>query len=148
MSDLAWAILPWGVPLVGAVMTWKMWKHGFSAYDQGGPLPLIIGRHGRYGFDPFASYLVLTVGTVFALAFTLDALPRLGAERLGATLNSQPTIGVGAGLFMGGVAISLSQLLFLFPRFLTPPHLRDKRGWTPEWWASRRARSQDNTSAG
>jgi len=34
------------------------------------------------------------------------------------------------------MATSLCLLLFLRPRFLVPPHLRDKRGWIPEWWVN------------
>ena len=37
-------------------------------------------------------------------------------------------------LVFGGWLLGLSLLLFMFPRFLAPPHMRTERGWIPEWW--------------
>ena len=93
----------------------------------------MVGENGRHGYDAATSLGWLAFGIV----------------SLGAATFNWPIEGTGLGelirsafipTLLFSIALALSELLFLRPRFLVPPHLRDKRGWIPEWIHSMRNR--------
>jgi hypothetical protein len=123
------------LPVLGVWVWTQVWRGGgrFSLYDRAGGFAVPFGENARYGFEAglpaglTISGIGLAIGGVLATPEIADASWRW-PELVTSTL-----IPVVIVCFFSGWALGLSLLLFLLPRFLAPPHLRDKRGWIPEW---------------
>ena len=119
-----------------AVGVWGMrrvWKREESPYRIGTFMATMVGENGRYGYDATVSlswifFLILTIGA------SIFNWPLEGTQ-IAEAIRS-----LVVPLLLFSIAVLLGVLLFLRPRFMVPPHLRDKRGWIPEWIHSMRNR--------
>jgi hypothetical protein len=62
----------------------------------------------------------------------------VGLESMGHPVAADSTLADVSGrtcqaLTLLGLALSWSLLLFMFPSYVVPPHLRGQRGWVAEW---------------
>lgn len=121
-------------PVVGVWFLIRSWRDGFSVYDSGGIFTFILGKNARQGFDAGFPIGFTIWGLGLALIGLLACPELMGISWMWPDPVSALLGRLAQVLFFGGALIGLSLLLFLFPRFLVPPHLRDERGWIREWW--------------
>ncbi|HET7066558.1 MAG TPA: hypothetical protein VFI21_03045 [Nocardioides sp.] len=121
------------MPMV-SLYVWKLaWRDGVSLYDRLGFFQIPFGENARSGIDASVPISGLVAGSGFAVVGVLAA-----PELMEVSVPLAPCRRGGPGPDrdrpgVGGFALGLSLLLFLFPRALAPPYARDKRGWVPEW---------------
>ena len=133
MEDFLILIVSLGFTGVGLLITKHVWESQLSPYKTGAFIAAMVGENGRHGYDAAVSlgWLVFGVMSLGAAVFNWP----IAGTRLGELISSAfiPAL-------LLSMALALSELLFLRPRFLVPPHLREKRGWIPEWIHSMRNR--------
>ena len=133
MEDFLMLMLCSSFTAVGVWGMRRVWKSEESPYRIGTFMATMVGENGRYGYDATVSlswifFLILTIG---ASVFNWP----LEGTQIAEVIRS-----LVIPLLLFSIAVLLSVLFFLRPRFLVPPHLRDKRGWIPEWIHSMRNR--------
>jgi hypothetical protein len=120
-----------------AVVAWHVrtlvWRDRVSTYDRMGWLNIPFGENARFGVDAATPTAGVVVCSGLALVGVLTAPEMMGVsfrwpQAVIVVLGPVVTVSV-----LGGMLLGLSLLLFMFPRFLAPPDLRDQRGWIPEW---------------
>jgi hypothetical protein len=133
MEDFLILIVSLGFTGVGLWGARQVWKSRVSPYETGSFLSTMVGENGRHGYDAAVSLAWVPI-LAFTIAASIFNWPLEGTA-IAETIRSLvvPSL-LGSGLLL------LLELLFLRPRFLVPPHLRDKRGWIPEWIHSMRNR--------
>jgi hypothetical protein len=133
MEDFLMFVVCLFFAIVGLIVTKHVWKNQYSPYRTGTFMAAMVGENGRHGYDAAVSLAWVPVA-VFCVAASIFNWPLEGTA-IAEIIRSLvvPSL-LGSGLLL------LSELLFLRPRFLVPPHLRDKRGWIPEWIHSMRNR--------
>jgi hypothetical protein len=136
------------LPVLGVWAWVRQWKRGISLYDGAGPFAAPFGENARYGFDAGLPVLLTIPGVGLAIVGVLAAPELMGSSWRWPHAMSGVIVPICSALMFGGWVLGLSLLFFLFPRVLAAPHLRDKRGWVPEWRfqmgqgrATRRARN-------
>jgi hypothetical protein len=96
-------------------------------------LSIPFGENARYGLDAAIPVPSTLVGFGVAITGVLAAREMMGLSFLWPYAVVVVFGPIATVCFLGGLALAVSLLLFLFPRSLAAPHLRDKRGWIPEW---------------
>ena len=131
MEDALWFIGCMAFVAAGFWVMRRVWRTEYSPYEYGGVMKTTVGDNGRYGYDAATSW-----GWLFFLILGIGAVP-FNWPLEGTALAERIKDFVIPSLLLSMVFL-LSMLLFLRPRFAVPPHLRDKRGWIPEWIHSMR----------
>lgn len=119
----------------------RVWRTEYSPYNHGGIMKTTVGDNGRHGYDAATAWAWL-----FFLIIGIGAVP-FNWPLEGTALAERIKDFVIPSLLLSMVFL-LSMLLFLRPRFAVPPHLRDKRGWIPEWIHSMREKRRRRRANG
>jgi hypothetical protein len=133
IGGIAAALVLCAIPVLGLYVTKLAWRDKVSAYDRLGWLSIPFGENARYGLDAAIPVPLLFMGSGLAILGVLAAPEMMGLSFRWpnvVVLVLGPIVTVSV---LGGLLLAVTLLLFLFPRFLAAPHLRDKRGWIPEW---------------
>ena len=141
MEDIFWLIGCLAFVAVGLWVMRHVWLNQYSPYETGAFMAAMVGDNGRAGYDASVS-----VGWVFTLFLALGA-STFNWPLEGTALAERIKEFIIPGLLLSMVFL-LSVLLFLRPRFAVPPHLRDKRGWIPEWIHSMREKRRRRRAGG
>jgi hypothetical protein len=133
IGGLAAALFLCAIPVLGVYVTRLAWRDQVSAYDRLGWLSIPFGENARYGLDAAIPVPTILVGAGVAITSVLAAPEMMGLSFLWPHAVVVVFGPIATVFFLGGLLLAASLLLFLFPRSLAAPHLRDKRGWIPEW---------------
>ena len=117
-----------------AALSWFLrflvWRRQRDVFEASGWVPVMLGDHARPGFNATMGFMASPFSVV-AVASLADSFLPEGPLR-------EAMDWVGFTRLLGGFAFCGSILLFLRPRPLVPPHLRERRGWVREAIASSR----------
>src|SRR5262245_2578868 len=126
---LAAALFLCAIPVLGLRVKTLVWRDRVSVYDRLGYLNIPLGDNARHGLDAAIPVPLIVMGSGLAVLGVLAAPEMMGLSFrwpsvVVVVLGPMVTVSV-----LGGLVLAVSLLLFLFPRLLAAPHLRDKRGW-------------------
>lgn len=138
IEGIAVVLVSWLFFALGMWAWWSSWSRGTSHYERGAIFSAAFGRNARYGYDAGLPVIATLWGAAMVLAAPLVAVELMGHfDELPVVLLRFGRWLVGL-LWVLGWLLGCTLLLFLWPKALAPPHLRNNRGWIPEWLHQRR----------
>jgi hypothetical protein len=127
--------------------SWLVRRREWDAYDRGSVSSWLIGPSGRHGYNAATGFIAVPGTGLAAMVTTtsIDGSTEGHAHGLWADVGM-----IGFCGLLVGFLVSMSLLLFMFPRFLVPRHLRGERGWFAEaiqQWRDRHRRVAEGEAA-